>query len=677
VTATPSAARAAIEAGDPRGALSLLDSLDPSEEVLALRADAAYRAGAFEAVLAAREALYSLQIDDGRTSDAALTAATIAMHLLVDTGLMAAVRAWVARADRLLDTDADTDTDGNADGNADGSAAAAALVAAVRTYERLLSGDADAAGHHARRAITLGASSGVELAVVIGRIGAARLLTMDGRIAEGMAVLDEVAVELMAGDHDAFLIGNMYCELVCAAQAVLLVDRAREWTDVMERWRHGVAFGAVHGRCRVHRAELLRISGPASAAEEEALGACADLRPWMRREFGWPLVELGNIRLRRGDLVGAEDAFRRAHECAWSPQPGLALLRMEQGALDAAAELIAAEIDSPMQLPWKERPPIADLQLVPLLEAQAEIAFAARDTAVAAAAADRLRSITDRHATPGVRAGADLASARAAVLAGDPPTAVAAAGAALATWVDLDAPYDAATARVVLGHACVLAGRREAATLEWESARAAFAAYGAPRRQADVEALLGRALPAAAASAAALARDPSGWRIGFAGREVVMVDLKGIRLLGRLLSSPGKEHHVLDLAGAGTVEPGMPALDDEAKAAYRRRLAEVEDDIAEAERHHDLARAALARRDREYLMAELRRAVGLHGRTRRAGGTVERARTSVTRTLRYAIGRITDELPELGEHLSRSVRTGAFCSYAPDPLTPVTWRLDL
>jgi hypothetical protein len=259
----------------------------------------------------------------------------------------------------------------------------------------------------------------------------------------------------------------------------------------MERWRHGVAFGAVHGRCRVHRAELLRITGPASAAEEEALGACADLRPWMRREFGWPLVELGNIRLRRGDLAGAEESFMEAHASAWSPQPGLALLRMRQGELDAAAELVAVEIDSPTPLPWKERPPIADLQLVPLLEAQVEIAFAARDASVADDAARRLRSIANRHETSGLRASADLASARAAVLAGDPATAVASAAAALATWVELDAPYDAAMAHVVLGHAHRSAGNPDMATLEWRSAQACFETYGAPLHLADVDALLG------------------------------------------------------------------------------------------------------------------------------------------------------------------------------------------
>eukprot|EP01032_Pedospumella_encystans_P005438 gene5438-6459_t len=77
----------------------------------------------------------------------------------------------------------------------------------------------------------------------------------------------------MSGDVDPLTTGMMYCELICAAQNLSHHERAREWTDVMEHWRHGVAFGAIHGRCRVHRAELLRVSGPVSAAETEALAA--------------------------------------------------------------------------------------------------------------------------------------------------------------------------------------------------------------------------------------------------------------------------------------------------------------------------------------------------------------------------------------------------------------------
>ena len=129
---------------------------------------------------------------------------------------------------------------------------------------------------------------------------------------------------MLAGQVDPLTTGMMLCEVICAAQALSMPELAREWTDLMEHWRGGAAFGGIHGRCRVHRAELLRITGPCDAAEAEALTACAELRPWMRREYGWPLVELGMIRLRKGDLAGAEDAFVVAERIAWSAARHLA-----------------------------------------------------------------------------------------------------------------------------------------------------------------------------------------------------------------------------------------------------------------------------------------------------------------------------------------------------------------
>ncbi len=313
-------ARAALERGDFHEALGLLVDVPDAAgdvEALELRAAASYGAGEFEAAVSAWEALYSLHAAAGRDEEAAWAAARVALNLLVESGMLAPVRGWVRRAERLVD--------GVPVGRVH------ALLAIVRTYERFLSGDPDAAREHAQQAVELGTEFGVDPARGLGQIALARLLIHEGRLAQGVELLDEVAFSLMAGEFDPLTTGNMYCELICAAQWVHLLDRAREWTEVMERWRHGPAYAAIHGRCRVHRAELLRLSGPAARAEEEALGACADLRPWMRREFGWPLVELGNIRLRRGDLLGAEEAFLGAHERAWSPHPGLALLRLAQG----------------------------------------------------------------------------------------------------------------------------------------------------------------------------------------------------------------------------------------------------------------------------------------------------------------------------------------------------------
>ena len=373
------AARAALDRGEFETALAVLAEVPESPEALELRAGAAYGAGELEASIAAWERLYDVHVASGEPQAAARAAALVALFVLCETGLMAPVRAWSARAQRLVE------------GAEPGPVHA--LLAIVRTYERLLSGDPDAAMAPAREAVELGTLHGVDPARGLGRVAVARLTIHAGDVDAGIAMLDELAVDLGAGQFDPLTTGNVYCELICAALWLGRHDRAREWTEVMDRWRHGPAYGATHGRCRVHRAELLRISGPGTDAEEEALAACEELRPWMRREYGWPLVELGNIRLRRGDLVGAEEAYLEAHDHAWSAQPGLALVRLAQGDLAAAAAMVRSEIDHPTQLPWKERPPFGDLRLVPLLAARSEIADAGGDRESAGAAAEALTAI--------------------------------------------------------------------------------------------------------------------------------------------------------------------------------------------------------------------------------------------------------------------------------------------
>jgi hypothetical protein len=119
---------------------------------------------------------------------------------------------------------------------------------------------------------------------------------------------------------------------------------------------------------------------------------------------------------------------------------------------------------------------------------------------------------------------------------------------------------------------------------------------------------------------------------------------------------------------------GLPVLDPSAREAYRRRLAEVDEDIEEATAMNDPARRELAERDREYLMDELRRDLGLGGRSRTTGSNAERARTAVTRSLRYALARLAEHHPSAAAHLEQHISTGTYCSYAPDPIAPITWQ---
>ncbi len=657
-----------VAAADPRG--------------LELRARAAYGAGDPEGSIGSWEALYARQLDAGDTMAAAEAAAMVAMYMMIDTGLMSPIRGWLRRAERLV-------------GDGD-RAPVHAVTAMVRTYERLWCGDMRGAGASADRAIELGERHHVPAAVLIGSVARARLHIFDGNTDEGIDILDDVAITLLSGDVDAMTSGMAYCELICAAQGLSLYDRAGEWTQAMEHWRHTSAFGGFGGRCRVHRAEMLRLTGPGDRAEEEALGACEELRPWMRREFGWPLTELGNIRLRKGDLAGAEEAFVAAHENSWMPQPGLALLRLYQGDVVTATDLISDALEKPYDVPSKERPPYGALRRAPLLDAQVEIAVAADDTSTASRAAHELQSIADTFGSAALVASAAHARARVALTEGSHQEAVEAGERALAAWIELGAPFEAAVVRMTLAPARERCGNHEGARMDREAARRAFEAYGAigwAERASRPSGVVAGTHPVAAPPPTSTFRREADTRtLGFDGCTVVVHDLLGMRYLERLLAEPGREFHALDLiavengsvprprhfddeAGRGGTGDAGCHLDPQAREAYRRRLLDIDEDIEDATRNNDVGRIALARADREFLVNELSRAVGLGGRSRRAASTVERSRTSVTRTLRYAIARIALHHAPLGEHLRHAVSTGVYCVYRPDPRTPIHWEV--
>jgi AAA ATPase-like protein len=157
------------------------------------------------------------------------------------------------------------------------------------------------------------------------------------------------------------------------------------------------------------------------------------------------------------------------------------------------------------------------------------------------------------------------------------------------------------------------------------------------------------------------------WRAGFRGRTAYLRDVKGLHDLAALLARPGADLPALELAGGADVAPaGDPALDRMALATYRRRLSELDDELAAADGQHDLARRQRASGEREQLLAELRHSTRPGGGSRTIGATAaERARKAVTARIRDAIRRIRHALPELGTHLDRSIRTGTTCRYDP------------
>jgi tetratricopeptide (TPR) repeat protein len=209
-----------------------------------------------------------------------------------------------------------------------------------------------------------------------------------------------------------------------------------------------------------------------------------------------------------------------------------------------------------------------------------------------------------------------------------------------------------------------------------EEALAFYRRAGIAERVAEVEAMLGprpAAVPGHLASGV-FQRDGSFWTVAWRGREAVLPAVKGMADLAVLLAQPDREVHVLDLVGAPAAPRGDlgEVIDAPAREAYRVRLADLDERLAEAEATGDAEGSEQAARERGFLLAELGAAYGLGGRARRAGDPAERARTTVTSRVRDAIARIEVEIPELGRHLRTSVRTGVYCVYAPE--SPTTWE---
>jgi hypothetical protein len=290
-----------------------------------------------------------------------------------------------------------------------------------------------------------------------------------------------------------------------------------------------------------------------------------------------------------------------------------------------------------------------------------------------------------------------------AIAMGDPELALGHLGAA--REVALACRMRAMLAWIELDEAAALLAR--GAGDDMERARAALEAGRDLARELGMPAIvqdaqrrldaLGAPEPAApqtqGAGDALLRRDGDTWTVAVGERRVTVRHSKGLEQLAVLLERPGVEVHAIDLvhgaaaargSGDSTAElnvraaPGDdlgPALDAEAKAAYRERVTELREEIEEAESFNDPERAARARAELDFIAAELGRAVGLGGRDRRQGSDAERARVNVTRSIRSVLRRIADHDELLAQELISTVRTGTFCVYEPDPRRPLRWRV--
>lgn len=319
-----------------------------------------------------------------------------------------------------------------------------------------------------------------------------------GNIPEGLAFLDEAAAAATSGQLGLHVASDILCNTIAACRNIGDLKRAGQWADEGERWMRRQAVGGYPGVCRVHRAELKMLRGQWPEAEQEARQACEELQRFgLNDSLGFAQHEIGEIRLRMGDLEGAAEALERAYELGDDGQPGMALLHLARGEVEDAWRSIDRALattqaaEGPVDLATRGR----------LLPAAIDIALARGDMEAARKAVEEFESIAAGYKRPLFEAGA--MTAKGELLLGEerPSEASPILGRSWRLWLENDLPYESARARLRYAEAIAAEGDQATARRDLRAARTVFERLGATLDLARVDALLGQEnVPAASAA---------------------------------------------------------------------------------------------------------------------------------------------------------------------------------
>ena len=439
------------------GAAEALDGLGLTD-----LADAQLWAGHPHEALDTRQRAHQAFLDAGDRRSAALVAMTLCV--LFAARLRSTVAAgWFQRAQRLLEDEPEGPEHG--------------FLAGVAALSTMHTDDPAAALVAARRAYEIGVRFEVADLQALGLCFEGFVLVRQGHVDEGMRLMDEGMTWAVAGGLQPLNTQLIFCNTVRTCYELGDYRRAAEWIDAIADCLARSGVDAFPGDCELHSIGILVGRGAWAEGERRARRASGDLELVELTHVGLALSEIGEIRLRQGDLDGAGEAFARATAHAAPPQPGVALLLLARGDPAAAAESIAAAL---AEESWNQ------LTRARLLPAQVEIAIANGDLTTAASAAAELGAIASTYATQAFRAASDWATGALLLARDETALAEAALRRAVEAWKLADAPYEAAKARLLLARA-LHAQDDPRAVAEADVAAAAFHSLGAQR---DLQAAL-------------------------------------------------------------------------------------------------------------------------------------------------------------------------------------------
>ncbi len=459
------------EWADACDAFRAVDSVAPlATDDLVRLAECTYILGRGDEIIGVLQRVYEAQVSAGDVGSG-VRCAFYLWHASVAKGELARAGGWIARAWRLAETQPECPEVG--------------YLLIPEAERQLREGDLATAFATAERAVELGNRSGDrDLVAAAGHLqGRAKI--KEGRIAAGLALFDEAMVDVSAGQTSAGITTWIYCSVIDACHELHEWRRVREWTVALNAWcdARPQYTGAFSGMCRIHRSELLQLGGAWADALREARLASVELTQGFGEAMaGAAFYQLGEIHRLRGESASATEAYRRASQYGWDTQPGLALLWLAQGRVDASVAAIRRGLAETAD-------PLVRSRLLP---ASVEIMLAADDVPAAREGVTELAEIVELYDTAALHARS--AHARGAVHVADarPEAALPALRLAWRLWRDLDAPYEAACARVLVGVACRALGDEDTAAMELDAARQVFAGLGAVPDLTRTDALIGK-----------------------------------------------------------------------------------------------------------------------------------------------------------------------------------------
>jgi class 3 adenylate cyclase len=450
-------ARAAAASGAWPQAYALLSEVDGAQltdpDELEMLAEVAWWTGRADESIDARTRAFAARLERGEEPRAAVLALKIGRELEHKRSPLA--DAWLARAERLLADKTDTVECG--------------YLFRSRARVSMKRGDYETALAHAEQTIRIGTLYGERNLMALGLHDKGTILVHKGEVDEGLGLLDEATVAAVSGELEPYPTAVIYCGIIAACRDLGDFGRAGDWTEAAKRWCERQSISGFPGLCRVNRAEVMRLRGSWPEAEEEIHRAVGELNDFAPDIAGLAFYELGELQLRMGDLDAAEQAFRDAHALGTDPHPGLALLRLERGEVEAARRGMRRVLEE-----------VGDrLRRARLLPAQVEVTLAAEEVEEARAAARELAEIAEAYSSEAMSAWAAVAAGAVALAENDLDTALRELRTGVRVSNELDAPYDAGRARLLLAEAYRLDGDADSAELELRTAQATFERLGA------------------------------------------------------------------------------------------------------------------------------------------------------------------------------------------------------